>query len=230
MKFVKVTHTVLKELQSKGYNVLIAPSECEDNENVTWKAISVPNIMDWLVALDCEGWTNVPLKEPHILVIPDALDNIENEALFGSVFIENGMKTLQDYRNELGNYGEKLYLRNAAIRTGDFSKYETFLIIAFPDSASDDLQEAQDVAGRVKQMTKEELKEWINKNRINLIETDLYFLDEGVIISGAKAIEENLQFIIGDGVEDIVDCLISPGDVLTLTDYHVYWVDPIIKT
>ncbi|WP_286883450.1 MULTISPECIES: hypothetical protein [Sphingobacterium] len=229
MRFEKVTHGVLRKLQSQGYNVLIAPSDCEDSENVTWKAITAPNVMDWLVALDCEGWTNIPFHEPHIWVIQDALDNIENEALFGSVFIENDMKTLQDYRNEVGNYGEKLYLRNAAIRTGDFSRYETFLTIAYPDTAGDDIQEAQDVAGRVKKMSKEQLKEWINKNRINLIETDLFFLDEGSIISGAKAIEENLQFIIGDGVEDIVDCLISPRDVLTLTDHEVYWVDPIVK-
>jgi len=88
MRFEKVTHSVLKELQRKGYNVLIAPSDCEDSENVTWKAITVPNVMDWLVALDCEGWTNIPFKEPHILPIDEALNNIDNDSLFGSVFIE----------------------------------------------------------------------------------------------------------------------------------------------
>lgn len=88
MRFEKVTHSVLKELQRKGFNVLIAPSDCEDNSNVTWKAITVPNVMDWLVSLDCEGITTVPFKEPNILVIQEALDNIRNEDLFGSVFIE----------------------------------------------------------------------------------------------------------------------------------------------
>lgn len=78
----------MKELQQKGYNILIAPSDCEDNSNVTWKAISVPNVMDWLVALDCEGITAVPFEEPNILVIREALDNIADDALFGSVFIE----------------------------------------------------------------------------------------------------------------------------------------------
>ncbi len=88
MRFEKVTHSVLKELQRKGYNVLIAPSDCEDSENVTWKAITVPNVFEWLVALDCEGITAVPFKEPNILVIQDALDNISEEDLKGSVFIE----------------------------------------------------------------------------------------------------------------------------------------------
>lgn len=229
MKFVKVTHGVLRKLQAQGYNVLIAPSDSEDSENVTWKAITVPNVMDWLIALDCEGWTNIPFHEPYILPIDEALDNIENQALFGSVFIENDMKTLADYRNEVGDYGEKLYLRNAAIRTGDFSKYETFLIIAYPDTVAEDLQEAQHAAGRVKQLSKSELQDWVRRNRVNLITTDLYFLDEGSIISGETAVEENLQFIIGDGVEDLVDCPVSPSDVLTLTDHKIYWVDPIVK-
>lgn len=88
MRFEKVTHGVLRKLHSQGYNVLIAPSDCEDSENVTWKAITVPNVMDWLVALDCEGITAVPFQEPNILVIEDALNNIDNDALFGSVFIE----------------------------------------------------------------------------------------------------------------------------------------------
>jgi len=88
MRFAKVSHSVLKELQSKGYNVLIAPSDCEDIENVTWKAITVENVFEWLVALDCEGIAGIPFQEPNILVIQDALDNIREEDLFGSVFIE----------------------------------------------------------------------------------------------------------------------------------------------
>ena len=88
MRFAKLTHSVLKELQKMGYNVLIAPYDCEDTENITWKAITVPNVFDWLVALDCEGITTIPFQEPNILVIQDALLNIDEEDLKGSVFIE----------------------------------------------------------------------------------------------------------------------------------------------
>ena len=88
MRFAKLNHSVLKELQGMGFNILIAPSDCEDSENMTWKAITVPNVMDWLVALDCEGWTNIPFHEPHILPIDEALNNISADDLFGSVFIE----------------------------------------------------------------------------------------------------------------------------------------------
>lgn len=87
MRFAKITHSVLIELQSKGYTILIAPPDSEDKENITWKAIAVEHVNDWLVALDCEGGHFIPFKEPYILVIRDALDNINNEDLFGSVFI-----------------------------------------------------------------------------------------------------------------------------------------------
>lgn len=89
MRFAKVSHSLLKELQSKGYNVLIAPADCEDSENVTWKAIAVPNVFDWLVALDCEGISGIPFEEPNILVIAEALLNMDDEDLQGSVFIED---------------------------------------------------------------------------------------------------------------------------------------------
>ena len=59
--------------------------------------------------------------------------------------------------------------------------------------------------------------------------SDLYFLDEGSILEGTVEMEENLQFIIGDGIEEVVDCPISPDDILTLTDHAVYYVDPIVK-
>ncbi|WP_313672030.1 hypothetical protein [Sphingobacterium multivorum] len=88
MRFAKLNDSVLKELQSMGYNVLIAPFNCEDSENITWKAITVPNVFEWLVALDCEGITAVPFEEPNILVIQDALNNIKEEDLKGNVFIE----------------------------------------------------------------------------------------------------------------------------------------------
>jgi hypothetical protein len=91
MKFEKITHNVLKELLAQGYNVLIAPSDCEDSDNITWKAITVPNVFQWLVALDCEGVTSIPFQEPNILVIQDALDNIQEEDLKGSVLIERNI-------------------------------------------------------------------------------------------------------------------------------------------
>ncbi len=139
------------------------------------------------------------------------------------------MKTLQQYFNEVGEYGRKLYLRNEAIRTGKWDLYEAFLNVEFPDVASDELQASRDLAGRVKKMFKEEFREWITKNRVNLITSDLYVLDEGTILQGSVVPSGDLAVIIGDGLEDIIECNVSPMEVLNLTDHEVYWVDPIVK-
>lgn len=139
------------------------------------------------------------------------------------------MKTLQNYYNEVGEYGRKLYLRNEAIRTGNWDMYEAFLNVEFPDVAIDELQGARDLAGRVKQLTKEQFREWVAKNRVNVITSDLYILDEGAILRGSVVPPGDQQFIIGDGLEDIIECNVSPMDVLNLTDHEVYWVDPIVK-
>lgn len=139
------------------------------------------------------------------------------------------MKTLQQYFNEVGEYGRKLYLRNEAIRTGSWELYEATVRKEFPDIAVEELQGARDLAVRVKQMTKEELSEWITKNRVNMITSDLYVLDEGSILRGSVVPPGDLQFLIGDGLEDIIQCNVSPSDVLTLTNNSVYWVDPVVK-
>ncbi len=139
------------------------------------------------------------------------------------------MKTLQQYYNEVGEYGRKLYLRNEAIRTGSWELYEATVRKEFPDVAVQELQEARDLAGRVKQMTKQEFSDWVTKNRVNMITSDLYVLDEGSILYGSVVPPFDLQFIIGDGLEDIILCNVSPRDVMTLTNHEVYWVDPIVK-
>ncbi|WP_313672031.1 hypothetical protein [Sphingobacterium multivorum] len=140
------------------------------------------------------------------------------------------MKTLQQYYNEVGEYGRKLFLRNQAIRTGDWDMYEAFLNVEFPDVAIDELQGARDLAGRVKQMSKQEFREWIAKNRVNVITSDLYVLDEGSILRGSVVPVGDLSVILGDGLEDIIECNVSPMEVLNLTDNEVYWVDPVVKS
>ncbi len=139
------------------------------------------------------------------------------------------MKTLQNYYNEVGEYGRKLYLRNEAIRSGNWDLYEATVRKEFPDIAVEELQEARDLAGRVKQMNKEELSQWITKNRINMITSDLYVLDEGSILRGSIIPSGDLSVILGDGLEDIIQCNVSPSEVLNLTDHEIYWVDPIVK-
>jgi len=140
------------------------------------------------------------------------------------------MKTLQQYFNEVGEYGRKLYLRNEAIRTGKWDLYEATVRKEFPDVADEEIREAKEAGERVVLMTKDKLREWITKNKVNMITSDLYVLDEGTILEGSVESAEALKYVIGDGLEDIIECHVSPMDVLNLTDHKVYWVDPVVKS
>lgn len=139
------------------------------------------------------------------------------------------MKTLQQYFNEVGEYGRKLYLRNEAIRTGSWELYEATVRKEFPDVADEEIREAKEAGERVVLMTKDKLREWITKNKVNMITSDLYVLDEGTILEGSVESAEALKYVLGDGLEDIIECHVSPMDVLNLTDHKIYWVDPIVK-
>ncbi|QQT60109.1 hypothetical protein I6I97_12615 [Sphingobacterium multivorum] len=139
------------------------------------------------------------------------------------------MKTLQQYFNEVGEYGRKLYLRNEAIRTGSWELYEATVRKEFPDVADEEIREAKEAGERVVLMTKDKLREWITKNKVNMITSDLYVLDEGTILEGSVESAETLKYVLGDGLEDIIECHVSPMDVLNLTDHKIYWVDPIVK-
>lgn len=139
------------------------------------------------------------------------------------------MKTLQNYIDEVGLYGEKLFLRNEAIRSGLFDKYRVFLMANYPDSASEDIIEAQELAGRVLQVDKSLLKDWITNSKINVVTSDLYVLDEGSILTGTRENTDSRVSILGDGLEDIIQCSVSPDEVIMYSNHSVYWVDPVVK-
>ena len=82
MQFVKLTHTVLWGLKAKGYNILKSPLPI-DNEDPTWYPEKVDDIWKYL-----DDLAGVPFREPNVMVIQDALENIEDGDLIGMVWIE----------------------------------------------------------------------------------------------------------------------------------------------
>lgn len=148
----------------------------------------------------------------------------------GAYLYKDHMKTLQYYKDELGKYGEKLFLRNEAIRTKSWTNYEKFVRDTFPQTFNTDIVEAKELAKRILELNKDEFREWITKNRVNMITSDLYALDEGCIFYGSIVPPADLQFIVGDGLEDIIEGSVTPNDIFLLTDHPTYYIDPIIKT
>lgn len=185
-----------------GYNVL---------EN--GRPIFVVDTMAYLQKLDEE--------EIGVFVLEDLLtwDKKELDMIDG-----------QKYYDEVGEYGMKLFLRNVAIRTGIWEGYKDFLAREFTETAARELQEARELADRIVKMTKDQFRDWVAANGVNLIVSDLFVLDEGTILTGSGKSAIALDGVLGDGLEDLVECHVPPQDVITLSDHEFYWVDPEVKS
>ncbi len=81
MQFVRLTHSVLRDLKKQGYNILKSPVPI-DNGNPSWYPEKVEDVWGYL-----DDLAGVPFQEPNVLVIDDALQNIREEDLIGSVWV-----------------------------------------------------------------------------------------------------------------------------------------------
>jgi len=82
MKFVRLTHSVLRQLRLQGYNILKSPMPT-DSEDPSWHPEKVDDVWEYLDSL-----AGVPFQEPNVLVIDDALENIQEEDLIGMVWLK----------------------------------------------------------------------------------------------------------------------------------------------
>lgn len=136
---------------------------------------------------------------------------------------------LKKYADQYGQMGEKLFLRNEAIRNKEFDKYEAFLLLFFPDSVEKELEEARFLAERVKRVSKEEMEKWTLAHTINVLISDLHCLDYGSIMSGMVMPSEDVVTYTDDGLSDTIDCHVTPMEFFAHTNHDYYWIDPVIR-
>ncbi|PVH27024.1 hypothetical protein [Sphingobacterium corticibacter] len=86
MKYVTLTHKVLRGLRDQGFNILRSTSPLS-SENPSWypDTVGLDDFMHW--ENNEFRLLNIPFEEKHLLVIQDALDNINEEDLIGEVWI-----------------------------------------------------------------------------------------------------------------------------------------------
>ncbi len=86
MKYVKLTYEVLLSLRERGYNILRSKSPLS-SENPSW----YPDTVDLMEFLDIYSEEldeiSMPGQELHLLIIQDALDNINEKDLIGEVWV-----------------------------------------------------------------------------------------------------------------------------------------------
>ncbi len=130
---------------------------------------------------------------------------------------------LKRYKEELGEFGQALVLKNEAIRTQEFRKYEQFLLAHFPDSVKEDLEKAKKM--KVVKFNKDQLRSWIEATKVNMLESDLFALDYGSIITGHIVSGEALRLYSIDSLEDIICTQVLPSDLLNMTKHEEYFVN-----
>lgn len=82
MRFVRLSHEVLRDLKAKGYNILTSVNKL-GAEDPTYMPEKVDSVWDYL-----DDLAVVPMREPELIIIDDALQNIRNEDLRGMVWVE----------------------------------------------------------------------------------------------------------------------------------------------
>ncbi len=136
---------------------------------------------------------------------------------------------LRKYTTAYGQLGEKQFLRNEAIRTKEFDKYEAFLRLFFPDSVEKEIEEARFLSEQVKRVTKEEMQQWVVTHHINVLLSDLYCLDEGAILTGLVLPSEEVVSYTDGGLQDTMDCHVTPMEFFSHAEHDHYWIDPRVK-
>ena len=78
MQFVKLDIKILQRLSQKGYNILRSVNTVDD-DNPSWIPEKVEDTFEYILEMDCES---------ALLVISDALMNIDPDDLKGVVLID----------------------------------------------------------------------------------------------------------------------------------------------
>lgn len=81
MKFTALNYKTLTTLKKRGYNILTSNNNLTD-ETVYWYPEKIQDLDNYLV-----GLIPPPFQEPNLLVIDDALNNIDEQDLIGLVLI-----------------------------------------------------------------------------------------------------------------------------------------------
>ncbi|AIM38319.1 hypothetical protein ACFX5U_16750 [Sphingobacterium sp. SG20118] len=83
MRFLPVNYELLRDLHLRGYNIL-ASAQGIDHESPSYYPIQVQDVWDYLVGLD----STLVRGEPAIIVIEDALKNVQEQQFEGAVFVD----------------------------------------------------------------------------------------------------------------------------------------------
>ncbi|MBB2949896.1 hypothetical protein [Sphingobacterium sp. JUb56] len=241
MQFATLTRSILLDLQSKGYNILTSKNRIDD-ENPTWYPISVPNVWDYLLQLD--GKTKVmSFQEPAVLVIEDALLNVEDEQLDGEVFIEDDHYLRLNQRFHIYNQyyqfvanpevydfsfdPQRLIIRNYALHTGDHSMYLDYLQLHYPEHVAVGMKDLESLTRSLICLDSTQAHNWFMMHNVAVIESDIWVCDEDAILKVLAVQGDDYRWNISGDTEQLIYNRIAPQDLLPMHD--LFWIDSRVR-
>ena len=241
MKFVPLSRVILLELKRNGYNILTSKNTVDD-ENPTWYPLTVPDVDDYLLQLDCSG-SIVPEEGQVLLVIEDALDNIHEGQLQGEVFIE--IDNLGELEDKIQFYGKKyqfisdpeyyvfsfdpkrVLIRNYALRTGNHLLYLAYIGVNYPTHIIDEIRDLEDLTRSLICLDQEQAREWFSKHDVTMVQSDISIFEKDAILTiFLLGTEQQIKIPLEDK-DELIYNLMHIEELLQLRD--LFWIDPRIN-
>jgi hypothetical protein len=182
----------------------------------------------------------IPLQEPAILVIDDALESIEDEQLQGEVFIEiDNLQELQDKINLYGKQYElisnpayyvfafdpkRVLIRNYALRTGNHLLYFVYIASNYPTHIIAEIKDIEDLTRSLICLDQKQARAWFNTHEVTMVQSDIWINDKDAILTAFLFRNEQQITIPLEEKDELVYNLMHTEDLLKLRD--LFWIDP----
>lgn len=108
---------------------------------------------------------------------------------------------------------EKIAYRNEALRTGDRELYFKYLSEKYEDKIKKEMESFDLSAKNLVKINKESAESLFDEYQINLLKSDISFLDDDAIYSMYKVNPETIDILLEGYRDDVIDVFVPPCEV-----------------
>lgn len=108
---------------------------------------------------------------------------------------------------------EKIAYRNEALRTGDRELYFKYLSEKYEDKIKKEMESFDLSAKNLVKINKESAENLFDEYQINLLKSDISFLDDDAIYSMYKVNPETIDILLEGYRDDLIDVFVPPREL-----------------
>lgn len=117
---------------------------------------------------------------------------------------------------------EKIAYRNEALRNGDRDLYLNFLTERYADKLEKEMESFDNVAKNLVKIDRDSARNLFKSYEVNLLKSDISFLEEDAIFSMYKVNPESIEVLIDGYREDLIDVFAPINDVFNNGRSEIY--------